>query len=300
MPSDRTLLHAAGQAYAIPDAGGAVPPWTPLDAFGNPAGASAGGVPWTQNPRGVAVGAKLDDAGMVGSTADGVVISLRGTRTYINLARDPLDWISDWVNNLAIVLTHDAGAPAGELSHGGFRLSANHVAQALAPQIREAVDAAPADAPIFVTGHSKGGAMAPFVARWLLANGYGHRKVVVRTFAAPRLCDGSFRAAYLASGIDHLRYEAFGDVVPLAPLAGPLLAVMPAAVLAKADIAMNAGYVDLGPGRYITPSGQLMDASMAHGQRVSDLTSVALPGGPTIVGQHSIAKGSTYAAFVPS
>ncbi|MBL8772743.1 MAG: hypothetical protein JNK30_15275 [Phenylobacterium sp.] len=307
MTSDRTLLHAAGQAYAIPDEGGTVPPWMPVDALGKPAGVRAGDVPWTQAPVGVACGETpglFDDAGLVGRTAEGVVIALRGTRLSISPKRAPLLWVTDWVNNLAIGLTSDGDAPAEEASHGGFRLAAHRVARTLRPQIQAALAAAAKTAPIYVTGHSKGGAMAPFVARWLIAQGLATgRRVVVRTFAAPRLCGAGFRDAYLASGVDHLRYEAFGDVVPMLPLTGPiawpLLALAPDSVRRNAATVVLAGYVDLGPGRYIRPSGALIDIHTAGRHRLSDLEAIAEPGDPTFLTQHSITRGSTYADRVP-
>ena len=82
----------------------------------------------------------------------------------------------------------------------------------------------------------------------------------------------------------------------MAPLVGPVLDLVPAKLLGKLGVAKNAGYVDLGPGRYINVSGALIDASAAASFRGADLLDVFKPLGPSFASQHTITRGSTYAS----
>lgn len=66
-----------------------------------------------------------------------------------------------------------------------------------------------------IAGHSKGGALA-VLAGWLLRE---HRPRVV-TFAAPKVGDDGFAAAYFAAGPATVQYRNPHDIVPKLPLVG--------------------------------------------------------------------------------
>ncbi|HVI45143.1 MAG TPA: lipase family protein [Chitinophaga sp.] len=79
-------------------------------------------------------------------------------------------------------------------------------------------DALKNNEPIYLTGHSKGGAIATLIARMIASNKSGI-KLNVYTFGAPRVGSIQFAKNYEAhKNIDHLRVESFGDLIPHLPL----------------------------------------------------------------------------------
>jgi hypothetical protein len=68
---------------------------------------------------------------------------------------------------------------------------------------------------VYVTGHSKGGAMAAIAACLLHGSGLPIAQVV--TFASPKPGDSAFKAGYEQVIPNHVRYENYDDVVPLVP-----------------------------------------------------------------------------------
>src|SRR5215472_8112465 len=97
------------------------------------------------------------NAGLVGLTADGIVVAFRGT-----IPPDPLTAICfrDWMDDF---FAAPKATPAGTLhvpgqAHSGFYDSTVEIIGPIAAQVR-ALDPTIAT-PIYVTGHSKGGAMA--------------------------------------------------------------------------------------------------------------------------------------------
>ncbi|MGH6904499.1 MAG: lipase family protein, partial [Geminicoccaceae bacterium] len=69
--------------------------------------------------------------------------------------------------------------------------------------------------PVYVTGHSKGGAMASLAAYLMHASRIPIAQVV--TFASPKPGDSAFKAGYEQAIPHQLRYENYDDVVPLMP-----------------------------------------------------------------------------------
>jgi hypothetical protein len=80
---------------------------------------------------------------------------------------------------------------------------------------------------LIVTGHSKGGGIAPLAAiRFVKQEKVDANLVKVVTFAAPKSGDSAFAAFYNATIADHTRYEYGDDVVPHLPPSAPFLTVL--------------------------------------------------------------------------
>ena len=71
--------------------------------------------------------------------------------------------------------------------------------------------------PVYVTGHSLGGAMASIGAWIMQAQPYDISIAQVVTFASPKPGDGAFQAAYQKVFANQVRYENYDDLVPLLP-----------------------------------------------------------------------------------
>ncbi len=97
--------------------------------------------------------------------------------------------------------------------HGGFASSLEDLWSRVEPKIRAR---ATAGTPIFVTGHSKGGALATLAAIRL----YDDSRLppaAVYTHAAPRAGNGAFAAHYGQAIREHWRVENRDDIVPHLP-----------------------------------------------------------------------------------
>jgi hypothetical protein len=70
--------------------------------------------------------------------------------------------------------------------------------------------------PVYVTGHSKGGAMAS-IGAYILNQTYGIPIKQVVTFASPKPGDTGFQTGYQSVINNQVRYENYGDIVPLVP-----------------------------------------------------------------------------------
>lgn len=153
-------------------------------------------------------GAGSIHAGLVGSSKAGIIIALRGTDGN----ETEIGSLLDWANNfLAMQVPFE---PFGKGSvHLGFYNAVLSIKDSIIEKTRELIlrqqrngKGLPA---VYVTGHSKGGAMASIMAKILEQQIKGN--VIVCTFGAPRSGDEIFRANY---GILHYRYESFLDLVP--------------------------------------------------------------------------------------
>jgi hypothetical protein len=197
---DCRLLCACGCAYGINAATGI---YSPPAIFSLPAGFIGTPVPFS---------ADQINAALVGRTADGIVVAFRGT-----LAPVPVTALSfhDWLTDFFEV---PKTAPAGPLFvpgqvHSGFYDATSAIVSAIAAEIKT-IDPT-STIPVYVTGHSKGGAMASLGA-YMLQQGAGIRLQPVVTFASPRTGDSAFKAGY-ESVLQQRRYENYGDLVPLVP-----------------------------------------------------------------------------------
>jgi hypothetical protein len=158
------------------------------------------------------------DSALIGQTPFGVVLAFRGTLAPIlGSPDDAVPVVLDWLNDADLAPTA-VPYSAGKVHHG-FRRSLDALwgAKTLLEEIRSAAEGG---RPIFVTGHSKGGALATLAARRLAAAGVTPSGVM--TFGAPRAGDEAFAADYGARVDRHWRFEHQDDVVPHLP-PGPML-----------------------------------------------------------------------------
>jgi hypothetical protein len=117
----------------------------------------------------------------------------------------------DWLDDFACEPESAPGLP-GKV-HTGFYDAVHAV---IGPVIDQVKQLNPTSAKrVYVTGHSKGGAMAPLAAYLMHASRIPIAQVV--TFASPKPGDSAFQAGYRQVIGNQLRYENYDDVVPLLP-----------------------------------------------------------------------------------
>jgi Lipase (class 3) len=215
LPLNCTLLCASGAAYGIDPV---TSQYTPDPIFSK-------AVAYSSAP--TAIAADNINACLVGQSAIGIIVAFRGTLP----PKETYSW-RDWLQDLFAEPVSYRGLPG--MVHSGFLESLS----SLLPQVITAtknLNPSPTN-PVYVTGHSKGGGMAPLAAYLMQQSSNIPIKQVV-TFAAPKSGDGGFETGYQSVFKNHIRYENYGDLVPLLPPADEFIAL-----LAKA-----AGYIpDIG------------------------------------------------------
>jgi Lipase (class 3) len=285
------LLCASAHAYGV-RADGAAP-----DALPPPVPSRSARAGYAIPPTGFASGQDLIDAGLLGLAPDGVFVVFRGTLPPggPDVGRTVLDWASDADEPLV------QGENLPGLVHQGFLNALDWLWPEMEVAIVAAAKAQPAT-PIYVTGHSKGGAMAPLAAvrlKALLPNA----TLIVRTFAAARSGDAAFAAAYNAAIPDSVRYEYADDIVPHLPPRGDFSAALKELPIVGAELGnLAAGYESVGRLQFI-PSGAgqatpLQDDSPALTQaRIDSLIALLRRFDfQAIIEDHNIAPGSGYAS----
>jgi hypothetical protein len=159
------------------------------------------------------------DVAVVGRIDRGILIAFRGTRPPFNIHdEDVIATFFDWVNDGACVPTHPPIYPGPV--HFGFARSVEALWSKVMVNVRQLLDEG-APRALFVTGHSKGGALAA-LASWRFVKEI-HPAPTVRlvTFASARPGGDKFRQAIEAEpAISATRFEIKLDVVPDLPL-GP-------------------------------------------------------------------------------
>jgi hypothetical protein len=246
------LLSACRQAYMISGDG----PVAPVPGVG-PVPAS-GGVGWIGARWGVTAGMFGQDAAFVGSISEGVVVAIRGTTP--GPGGDPDKFVVDWADDFAAPLVAAPQGMPGRV-HWGFLQASARLWAKLQPLVAAAVQPNPART-IFVTGHSKGGALCPLIA-WMAAQDFPLARIVVRAFAPARVADDAFASVYNARIADHVRYEFGDDVVPHLPADPDLAASLGVpAVLAKNLLsASDLAYGAVGRLAYIQADGSIIGES---------------------------------------
>jgi hypothetical protein len=199
------LLCAARMSYGI--SGNAAP--VSAGVNDQPAGFVAPPVGFVAGERGI-------DACMVGTSGDGVILAFRGTLPPDDPNHEKT--LDDWLNDLDAVLETQDGIQ-GKV-HQGFWDTLSNLWVPMLAEVKKQLAAKPA-ANLYITGHSKGGAVAALAAARLVAAGLPC-SITVCTFAAahPGNQDfADFYGRYISSGriSSSTRYEYADDIVPHLP-----------------------------------------------------------------------------------
>ncbi|MBZ5603104.1 MAG: lipase family protein [Acidobacteriia bacterium] len=238
------------------------------------------------------------NACLVGTNANGIIVAFRGT-----IPPTAIDSIPDWLEDFFAAPT-TCGSLPGQV-HSGFC----HDIQSIIEPIISTVKALnPAQNKVYVTGHSKGGALASLGAYLLTAAGIPVQQVV--TFASPKTGDTNFQAGYQKVIPNQIRYENYGDLVPLMPPASAFIAGLVAVVSLIPDIgpklaalfkeAQSWNYAAVGQEYYIesAANGYAIDTSENPYAQVGDfvynLASNGWDIGTTLADAHAIACGYGY------
>jgi len=148
------------------------------------------------------------DACLVGTTDQGVVLAFRGTiPPNIHDQQSLLDWLGDLTDNPIAV----PGIP-GKV-HEGFWQGLSNLWQPMVQEIKQQMTANGKSLPLYITGHSKGGAMSSLAALRLKLQ-ENIVPTAVYTFASPHPGDTTFTNQYGLEIPNHIRYEYGNDIVP--------------------------------------------------------------------------------------
>ena len=197
------------------------------------------------------------DAGYLWHSGDELIVAFRGTLPYSAGEQDTskeMTFIEDWLNDANARPAADADLGA---VHGGFEQAFQAVWPAMMQQIKtwQAAGKLGPSPKVYVTGHSKGGALAMLAAVKLKAAKLPVTEV--ETFGAPRVGGADFAKRF--AGIPAIRYENDQDLVPHVPLNGLELSLAP--LLQRViDIqgAPEGNFVSVGQLRYIDPDGSIV------------------------------------------
>jgi len=190
-------LCASVAAYGINPTGKFIPPEPYYSAVG-----------FLTPPVAFVAGEDDIDACLVGTTDRGVVLSFRGTiPPDIHDQQSLLDWISD--------LTDEPIAAPGIPGkvHAGFWQALSALWEPMVKEIKQQMNANGQSLPLYITGHSKGGALSSLAALRLKLQ-EGIVPAVVYTYASPHPGDVTFANQYKLDIPNHIRYEYGNDIVP--------------------------------------------------------------------------------------
>jgi len=180
----------------------------------NAAGFSAPPVPFVAGSDGININACL--VGTIqeapGAGGPAVVLAFRGTLAPTDPPTIPelLDWFNDF-NAAPIAVSGITG-----MVHSGFWNSLMSLWPAALAEIKTQISAGGGHLPLYITGHSKGGALASLAAAQCAAVD-GITPAGVYTFASPMTGDSAFVGWYNALGFPDIRYEYTDDIVPHLP-----------------------------------------------------------------------------------
>jgi len=211
-------------------------------------------VGFTAMPVAISGGDDNIDAALVGTIDDGVVVAFRGTLPPGFDMPALLDWLQDFFAEPRTV-----PGILGQV-HSGFDDSVNAIWDAMSKEVATHLKAS-GSGNLFVTGHSKGGAMASLAAM-RFHNDSAFPTPTVKTYASARAGDKAFAEAYDKT-ISQVSLENYLDVVPFVPppddLIGHLAAIPDVGRLCREAEGWN--YQAVGNRRYIEESGSVIENS---------------------------------------
>ena len=231
---------------------------------------------------------------LIGTNSDGIVVAFRGTMPFdIHRHQTLLDWLNDCDADPKTV----TGYP-GQV-HSGFSRALQDIWDPLFAHLTQLRQNSDPNTPVFVTGHSKGGAMAALAAWRLTSQGIPCRVI---TFAAPRPADATFRDAYDLAVRDHIRYEYADDIVPhLPPSQDGLLNVLSSLPVVGAQFSglQRFDFEHVGKLKFINSQGNLEDnPNLRVARNLSLVTLIVRLRFGQIATDHSIGCGSGYMGYM--
>jgi triacylglycerol lipase len=132
------------------------------------------------------------------------IIALRGTQTE-----------NEWVNNLS---ARQANFRNRQPDYGRVHLGFQRSQEKIIRQVQRAIPQLRPNVPLYVTGHSLGGAVAMLTAADLVVNDtYPRNQIQVYTFASPRVGDPTFARFYEGLLPNTFRIVNIADGVPHTP-----------------------------------------------------------------------------------
>jgi hypothetical protein len=191
------LLCASVATYGINPIGTFIPPEPYYSAVG-----------FIAPPVALVAGEDDIDACLIGTTNEGVILAFRGTiPPDIHDQQSLLDWLSD--------LTDEPIAASGIPGkvHKGFWEALSVLWEPMVKEIKQQMNATGKPLPLYITGHSKGGAMSSLAAYRLKVE-EGIVPTAICTYAAPHPGDTAFANQYKFTVSNHTRYEYGNDIVP--------------------------------------------------------------------------------------
>lgn len=262
-----TLLNACGAAYNIA-------PGTctyTADQIYSP------NVGYTQGPQTACGGTNLINAATVGQCSFGIVVAFRGTLPPSESDPDSLfDWLQDFFAEPTTCTSGSYKVP-GQV-HSGFY----HAVTSIIDKVQTLVSSynPGPNNPVYVTGHSKGGAMAS-IGAYILSQNLGIPNVQpVVTFASPKPGDINFMGGF-QKVLSQTRFENYNDIVPLLPPATEfinlvvavldLIPIVGKKLAALFQSAENWNYVPVGSELFITESFQVI-SNESDAAQVWDVT----------------------------
>jgi hypothetical protein len=278
------LLCAAQQTYEIQVSG--VAPASSAE----PAPPPSTLVGWQNLAQCEVAGDDKISAVLVGETPSEIIVAYRGTEPFDSPDHERM--LLDWIDDLVDPLVTAPNVPGSV--HQGF----SHAVNGLWSWTLAQVQALPKNKPVYITGHSKGGAMANIAAMKFVAAGFSP---YVCTFEAARAGDPAFAEGFAKAVMHAVRYEFQDDIVPHIPPNDVFLALF--SKLPGFDRTLSSvvpSYAPVGDLYFIDWRDQIVrDSVLLEAQRYAHLIAlIAELNAKQIIDDHSIGPGSGVASVL--
>lgn len=285
------MMCASADAYGIDTSGNFTPRQPYHDAVG-----------WdtTHPPVAIASGDDDIDACLVGKNIDGIVVAFRGTLPPYPVT---VPGLIDWWQDIVDATPETVGSIPGKV-HSGFWDAISAIWDDIVTQVANFQGWFP-DQDLYVTGHSKGGGMAPIYAANLhFNNSTLPQPTAVYTFAGPHPGDTDFASGFPLSTIPITRYENYLDIVPFLPPTQEFINLA-ADIPYVGDLFKKAegwNYTSVGTLQYIEQDHDIEgDNPLLTAERLGELVLAMLKGESgfeEIAAAHSLECGGGYASGV--